>query len=142
MKMQRGFTLVELMIVVAIVSILATVALPAYSNYVVRGRIPDATGNLATKRVAMEQFFQDNRTYAGGTGCTSDTTTSQYFDFACPVAATASAYTIVATGKNSMAGFSYTIDQNNTKQTTAAPSGWVAAAMPTNCWITKQGGVC
>lgn len=146
MKTQKGFTLVELMIVVVIVGILSAVAIPAYSNYVIRGKIPDATSNLAKKRVQMEQFFQDNRTYLAGTGCTADTTTSQYFDFTCATApgvvATATAYTIAAIGKNSMAGFTYTIDQSNTKQTTAAPTGWAAATMPTNCWITKQDGQC
>lgn len=146
MKTQKGFTLVELMIVVVIVGILSAVAIPAYTDYVIRGKIPDATSNLAKKRVQMEQFFQDNRTYLAGTGCTADTTTSQYFDFTCAAApgvvATATAYTIAAIGKGSMAGFAYTIDQSNAKQTTAAPTGWAATTMPTNCWITKRDGQC
>ena len=141
MKLQEGFTLVELMIVVAIVGILAIVAVPGYTNYTMRGKIPQATSTLAAKRVQMEQFFQDNRTYVAGTACNNDTTSSQYFTFSC-TGVTATAYTIQAVGTGSMAGFTYTIDQNNTKQTTAAPSGWAAAAMPTNCWITKQGGAC
>ena len=139
------------MIVVAIVSILATVALPAYSNYVIRGKIPDATGNLAAKRVAMEQFFQDKLTYAGGPCSTADTASSQYFTFACTgaapytlsVAPTTAVYTIQAVGIGSMAGFSYTIDQNNTKTSaivSPANSGWIASS--NSCWITKQGGVC
>jgi len=41
-----------------------------------------------------------------------------------------------------MTGFTYTIDQQNTRQTTAAPTGWAASAMPASCWITKKGGVC
>lgn len=145
----RGFTLVELMIVVVIVSILAAVAMPAYSNYSMRGKIPEALNGLAAKRVQMEQFYQDNRTYAGATaagqGCAADTTTSKYFDFSCSVAGTASVYTIQAVGKSSMLGFTYTIDQSNAKQTTAAPGGWAATGMPgtpASCWITKQGGGC
>ena len=143
MKSQDGFTLVELMIVVVIVSILAAIAVPAYSNYTMRGKIPDATSNLAAKRVQMEQYFQDNHTYAGAPACNNDTTSSKYFTFDCQAGSlTATTYTLEALGTNSMTGFTYTIDQDNNKQTTAAPAAWQAATMPTNCWITKQGGAC
>ena len=117
-----GFTMIELMITVAVIAILAAIAVPSYSNYVKRGKIPDATSNLASKRVLMEQFFQDNHTYVAGPACNNDTTSSKYFSFSCPVAATATAYTIVATGTGTMAGFTYNIDQNNNMQTTAAPA--------------------
>ena len=145
MQSATGFSLIELMVTVAIVGILAAVAVPAYGNYVIRGKIPDASTNLASKRVQMEQFFQDNRTYIGGSGCTADSSSSQYFDFSCTGAgaATATTYTITAQGKNSMAGFSYTINESNTKTSTIAspaPAGWVASSA--SCWITRQGGVC
>ncbi|MCX7170592.1 MAG: prepilin-type N-terminal cleavage/methylation domain-containing protein [Proteobacteria bacterium] len=138
MKTQNGFTLIELMIVVAVVAILGAVAMPAYNEYVVRGKIPDATSNLATKRVQMEQFFQDNRTYVGAPACTADATTSQYFNFSCAVQ-TASAYTLQAVGKGSMSGFAYTITEANVKATTAVPAGWTTNA---TCWVTKKGGSC
>ena len=136
-----GFTLIELMIVVAIVGILAAVALPAYTDYVVRGRIPDATSNLAAKRVQMEQFFQDNLTYAGAPACGDDTTSSPYFTFNCSVAGTSSAFTLQAVGKGPMAGFTYTVDQSNNKATPSAPSGW-ASHNPDTCWVTTKGGAC
>ena len=138
MRKYSGFTLIELLIAMAIAAILAAVALPAYTSYITRGRVPEATANLMAKRVKMEQFFQDNRTYAGGPtpGAT------KYFTYAHNPAATASTYKLVATGTGSMLGFTYTIDQNNAKATTAAPAGWAAATMPTTCWITKKGGAC
>ena len=49
--------------------------------------------------------------------------------------------TITATGKGSMAGFSYTINQTGAKTTGAVPSGW-SAASPNTCWVVKKGGLC
>lgn len=143
MKLQKGFSLIELLVVVAIVAILAAVALPAYQDYVTRGKIPDATSNLATKRVHMEQFFQDNHTYVGsdaaGGPCAADTSSSRYFSFAC-VIPNSSTYTITASGGNgadqSMAGFSYSVTESNTKGS-ATPWG-----NSLNCWVTKKGGGC
>jgi type IV pilus assembly protein PilE len=138
MKMQKGFSLIELMVAVVIVGILSTVALPQYKNYVTRGKIPEATSTLASKRVQMEQSYQDNRTYVGATACANDTGSSKYFTFTC--AATATTYTLTATGTGTMAGFTYTINESNVKQTTAAPTGWTPTS--TTCWVTKQGGAC
>lgn len=143
MKTPRGFTLIELMITMVVIAILTAIALPSYTSYVTRGKVPDATANLATKRVQMEQFFQDNRTYAGAPACTADTTSSKNFDFSCTVQ-TATTYTLQAAGKGTMAGFTYTVDQANAKASAfapPAPSGWVAAT-PNNCWVVKTGGVC
>lgn len=134
----RGFTLIELMVTVAIVAILAAVAIPSYTDYVTRSRIAEATSGLAAKRVRVEAYFDNNRTYVGAPDCGSDTTTSTVFTFSCATA-TASAYTIQAVGKNAMAGFTYTIDQSNAKKTTAVPSGWTASA---TCWVTARSGSC
>jgi type IV pilus assembly protein PilE len=136
-----GFSLVELMIVVAIIGILSAIATPSYTSYVTRGRIPDATSNLATKRVQLEQYFQDNRTYLGAPACNSDTAASSYFDFECTVE-NADAFTLRAQGKGAMTGFIYTVDQSNARTTTVgagAPSGWTGSS---TCWITAKGGVC
>ncbi|WP_422012586.1 type IV pilin protein [Roseateles sp.] len=134
----RGFTLIELMIVVAIVAILAAVALPQYKDYVTRGRIPDATSGLSTRQVQIEQYFQDNRTYAGATACATDSTSSKYFTFTC--SATASAYTLTATGSGAMTGFAYSVNQSGSKSSTVTGvSGWTGNS---SCWIINKGGVC
>jgi type IV pilus assembly protein PilE len=135
---QHGFTLIELMVAVAIVGILAAIAAPAYTDYVVRGRIPDATNALATKAVRNEQFFQDNRTYVGAPGCTSDTTTSKHFDFNCS-SATASAFVLRAVGKGGMTGFTYTLNEAGVRATAAAPTDYGTNA---TCWVIKKGGQC
>lgn len=134
-----GFTLIELMITVAIVAILAAVALPAYNDYITRGNVPQATSRLAALQVQMEQFFQDNRTYVGAPGCTADSS-NRHFDFSCSVQ-TATAYTLQAVGKGSMAGFTYNVNHQGLRTTAAVPSGW-SQPSPNTCWATKRGGVC
>ena len=149
MKLRNGFTLIELLIVIAIIGVMTAIALPAYRDYVIRGKIAEATSNLADMRVKLEQFFQDNRTYVGG--CTAGTvaplpsgSNARYFAYTCPVL-TATAFTVQAdgVGTEGMGGFQYTINQANAKATTttgaAAAAGW---AGNTGCWVTKKGGVC
>lgn len=140
---ESGFTLIELMIAVVIVAILSAIAIPNYSAYVTRGNITDATSRLGTKQVQMEQFFQDNRTYVAGPGCTADTTSGKYFNFSCTGAGVPSttAFTLSAVGKSSMLGFTFTINQSGTKTTAAVPTGW-STPSPNTCWVTKKGGVC
>lgn len=136
--------MIELLIVVAIIGILAAIAIPSYTDYIIRGKVPDAASGLSNKQVAMEQFFQDNRTYDAGPGCTSDTTTSKFFDFSCSVAGTTSVFTLQAAGKASMSGFTYTIDQSGAKTTVIAapaPANWQTAATQP-CWLTGPGGTC
>lgn len=135
---QRGFTLIEVMIVVAIVAILASVALPSYQDYVTRSRIPEATSGLAAKRVQLETFFDNNRTYIG-LDCTTGSTAN--FAFSCPAAnLTTSTYQIIATGQGPMAGFTYTLDQSNNRTSTISGAGWSVAL--TNCWVTRKDGSC
>lgn len=135
----NGFTLIELMVVVAIIAILASIALPAYSDYIKRSRIAEATSGLAAKRTQMELFFDNNRTYAGAPGCTSDSALSAAFTFSCSGTPDATTYTLQAVGSGEMAGFTYTVNQANVRATTSAPSGWTTNA---TCWVTKKGGSC
>ena len=138
MKRTKGFTLIELMIVVAIIGILSAIAIPAYTDYITRSKIPEATSNLADLRVKMEQFFLDNRTYVGGP-CT---TAGKYFTYSCAAGEpTAATYVIQAVGvaTTGMSGFTYTVNQANAKATTAVPAGWTSNAA---CWVTKKGGAC
>lgn len=69
MRGEKGFTLTELMVVVAIVAILAAVATPAYINYVNRSKQGEAEHMLFTARLEMEEFYTDNGYYAGTIQC-------------------------------------------------------------------------
>jgi type IV pilus assembly protein PilE len=141
MLADRGFTLIELMITVAIIAILAAVALPSYSAYVMRANVTDAVKGLSEMRLKLEQYFQDQRTYVGA--CMAGTlapppTNTPNFTFACN-ALTATGYQVVATGVGSMAGFSYTVDQANTQATASTGAGWPMC--PTR-WIMKKSDTC
>jgi type IV pilus assembly protein PilE len=142
MKAQKGFTMIELMIVVVIVGILAAVSIPAYSEYVIRGKIAEAASTLSDLRVRMEQYYQDNRTYlavGGACGVAMPTAPAvKYFAFAC-AGANANSFVITATGGTTMTGFTYTINQSNAKATTSVPTGWVGSA---GCWVTNKSGKC
>ncbi len=144
MKRANGFTLVELLVVVAIVGILAAIAVPQYGDYVTRGKLAEATATLSETRVKLEQYFQDNRTYVGAcaAGTVAPLPTGRYFAYACPTL-TATTFTVVATGiaAQGTADFIFTINQANVRATTGTPASWGSTTSAT-CWINKKSGTC
>jgi type IV pilus assembly protein PilE len=148
-----GFTLIELMMTLAILAILAAIAIPSYSEFIMRGRLTDAHAKLGDLRGQMERYFLDNRTYQDTSGalCGIDDAaidmTATYnadggrsFDIAC-VAGSATTYTLTATGRaaKGMSGFTFTVNQANARATTAVPSGWTTSA---TCWVVRKNGDC
>lgn len=135
----QGFTLLELMVVVAIVALLASIALPSYQEYVARGFISGATSSISEIRTRAEQWFADKRTYqdstATGVGfsCTPSGV-AKHFTITCTTP-TAATFTITATGTGLMSGYTYDINQLGAKTSTTPKSSGA-------CWITKNGGSC
>ena len=136
-----GFTLIEVMIVVAIVAILAGIALPSYRDYVRRGQLPEAFTYLSDYRVKLEQYYQDNRKYGVGGVCGQGASwgsfvpgNTKYFTFSCASTNTDQSYTLTATGSGGSAvGHTYTLASDGSKATTS----FKGATSTKTCWLIK-----
>lgn len=142
---RRGFTLIEVMITVAIVAILAAVALPSYRDYIRRGQLPDGLAALSDFRVKMETYYQDHRNY-GTLACADAPGTGSWAAFGAPAAARFTyacaldgnqKYIVTVTGKSGQAaaGHTYTVDQDNSKTTTAFKGAALSPAK--ECWLIR-----
>jgi type IV pilus assembly protein PilE len=139
----RGFTLIELMVTVAIVGLLAAVAYPSFTQYIRRGKIVEGLGDLSTLRVKLEQYYQDNRNYGStATACGVAMPTGTSFAYTCTWGpdGTSQSFVATATGLASagMDGFVYTVNETNAQATTQFEGAAVTAA----CWIKKRGESC
>lgn len=141
-KPMRGFTLIELMTVIAIISILAAIAIPQYNRYVIKSKLIEAPATLSDFRVKMEQYYQDNRNYgtAGASPCGVANPVGKFFTYSCTVGATDQTYTVTATnaatgGLGAAGSYVYTLNESNVQQTT----NLAGVASTLNCWATTPG---
>lgn len=137
-----GFTLIELMFAVVIAAILATIALQAYGSYVVSSKLSESFAMLGDYRLKMEQFKQDNRTYANPLNVNacgvSLPVANKYFDFDCAITASGAQFTATASNKagvgmGNAAAYRYSIDQDGAQNTPT----FAGAPGPGGIWKNK-----
>lgn len=143
---KKGFTLIELMIVVAIIGIIASIAYPSYRDYIVRARRSDGQSALMDLASRMERFYSEQHSYLNATIATGNAATDLLSVNTSPegwytlsiAAKTASSYTLQASPLNSQ-GTSDTLCQtlsiNNLglKSMTTGPAG-VPTGQVSDCW--------
>ena len=136
-----GFTLIELMVAVAIVALLGSVAMPAYMAYVKRAKVPPGLDALSAYFTRMEQRFQDAATYVNTTDNTKcaiqPLPTASNYTFSCTLSGGGTGYTLVGTGSGALSGYSYSINYLGVRATTAHPNG----VPSTSCWSIR-GATC
>ena len=144
LRLYSGFSLIELMVALAIATILAVVTVPSYRDHLMRSRIPEATSGLLLTGMRLEQFYQDHRSYANLSTAACGVTLPQpeQFNFDCTVPSDGQSFLLTAVGRvsGSMAGFGYTLDHLGTQRTTSLPIDWGDA--PVDCWVEKRRSRC
>lgn len=125
------------MVAVAVIGILAAVSYPNYAEHVRQSRVSDALTLLAQYQLSMEQASQDNGNYGVTTCAVTVPAATPHFRLSCVLAADGQSFVATAAGIGAMAGYTYVINEEGAKQTTAYAG---AAALPAACWLTRKAG--
>ena len=127
-SIQKGFTLIELMIVVAIIGILAAIALPAYQDYTIRARVSELILAASAARTAVTEKYQSDQDAANmGVG-------AEIGVFGKITGATVSAdgvITVLGDGSTSSVGTAVTVTLTPAINTTAGTLTWSCQGTPT-----------
>lgn len=131
----RGVTLIEILVVVAIMGVIASIVIPSYTDYTRRTKITEAVNMLPSIQLELELEYLIKGSYRLSI-CSEKSKQAQYFIFSCEL--TDAGYLISAVGRSDqdMAGYRYTLNQDGNKATE------IAGNRIEGCWKSSKGAIC
>jgi len=130
MKTQKGFTLIELMIVVAIIGILAAVAIPAYTDYLRRAKVAEGVGLLAGLKTPAEEYYGSKASWPAAVTTIGGKIKGKYTSTVAVGTGTQFAATFIDSNVTGTLTLTYS---TTTKNWTCSHSGMNPAYLPTSC---------
>ena len=129
-QVQKGFTLIELMIVVAIIGILAAVALPAYQDYTVRARVSELVLAASSARTCITEAYQANAGTIVPTSVSSDCSVATVGKVTGATVSTAGVVSVAGSTASTSVGQAVTVTLTPTIASTAGTLTWVCTGTP------------
>ena len=131
-KLQQGFTLIELMIVVAIIGILAAIALPAYQDYSVRAKVSELLVAMSSARTCITEVYQSVGGAAVPTSVAAGCSIATYGKIASATVSNAGVVTVTGSTATTSVGAAVTLTLTPTVNSVAGTLTWACTGTPLN----------
>jgi type IV pilus assembly protein PilE len=133
---EYGITLIEHLVAMTVTSIVMAIAVPNYSDYVRRGSITDATSTLQNHAQRLEAFYDDTGNFGAAGACAiAPPAASAQWTYACGLLANGQGFRLTATGRATLAGYAYALDDTGGRTTPAFPGTTITRP----CWVIRTG---